>query len=408
MDGIAQGAFVGKVFDSDRGSKLLNLPWRGRGFSLRPAGGAFNRVGLFANKPRATCDLPLPAGSWSLIFIRHGWSGHILVRDAKSYTFHDLYRSPSDTQEYVVDVISDGPETPISVELMPTRHPDTGASEVWLVKLRQSAIEFFPESGIVVSETCRIIEGKYGVFLALRTDCGVAEQLGATGVWEQEQVDLFHRLVRPGECVLDVGANIGHHSVVLSKLVGETGRVIAFEPQMQMFNLLNANLVLNRCRNVLPFKAAVGERASKLRMAPISYDDFQPFGSLGIDHEIADSGRGESIDVVCLDDFIPSLHLGDSRCSFIKVDVQSFELYVLKGARRLLENEQPSIGFEVAPYWMRRAGYDWRDITSLLESLGYDFFDDSGNALQIPEWDGESQAEWQFVAVSPRYSDRLK
>jgi len=177
---------------------------------------------------------------------------------------------------------------------------------------------------------------------------------------------------------------------------------------MQMFNLLNANLVLNRCRNVLPFKAAVGERASKLRMAPISYDDFQPFGSLGIDHEIADSGRGESIDVVCLDDFIPSLHLGDSRCSFIKVDVQSFELYVLKGARRLLENEQPSIGFEVAPYWMRRAGYDWRDITSLLESLGYDFFDDSGNALQIPEWDGESQAEWQFVAVSPRYSDRLK
>ena len=243
--------------------------------------------------------------------------------------------------------------------------------------------------------------------LALRTDSGVAEELASTGVWEQGQVDLFSRLVCPGETALDIGANIGHHTVALSKMVGEAGKVIAFEPQMQMFNLLNANIVLNRCQNVLPYKLAVGSSPASLKMGAISYDDFLPFGSLGIQREPTPTSQGESVDVVRLDDFLPKLDLAGAPVSLMKVDVQAHELFVFQGAKEFLRKVQPSISFEVGPYWMQKAGYDWRDILALLEDLGYHFFDETGQPMAVPSWDGVSRNEWQFLAVHARYRDRL-
>lgn len=406
-EAITQGGFVGLAAGADGRPQVASLQWNARGFGLRPAGRAFNRVALFADKPRAQLELPLPPGVWNLVFLRHGWSGQILIRDAAAYTIHDLFRAPPDHDEYAVTVTSIGPQIPVFVEVVQQRNPNAIANQVWMLEVRKPPSVYYPEAGRVVSPSCRLIDGKYGHFLALRTDVGVAEELAATGVWEQKEVDLFTRLVRPGEITFDVGANIGHHAVVLSKLVGDAGSVVAFEPQMQMFNLLNANLVLNRCRNALPFRAAVGNCSGKIRMSPISYDDFVPFGSLGVSNEPANAGKGESVEVVRLDDFVPALELGEAPISLMKVDVQSYELFVFQGARELLRRAQPSISFEVSPFWMRRAAYDWRDILTMLESLSYAFYDELGKPLTIPQWDGESRAEWQFLAVAERYRDRL-
>src|ERR1035437_4240958 len=61
-------------------------------------------------------------------------------------------------------------------------------------------------------------------------DVGVSDNLRMEGAWEPEMTDEFKRLVRPGMTVLDVGANIGYHTVLASRLVGPKGRVLAFEP----------------------------------------------------------------------------------------------------------------------------------------------------------------------------------
>lgn len=403
--GANEGLFVGLAGGPDGRPAVASVRWRGDGFALRPSARMFRRASLFAETPRAQLELFLPAGDWGLVFLRHGWSGHILVRGASEYSLHDLYRAPPGSDEMEVRVVSHGPQSPVVVELAAQRHPQTRAGQVWLHELRKAPSVFHPEAGRAVSDTCRLIEGRHGHFLALRTDIGVADELAATGVWEQDQVELFARLVRPGETALDIGANIGHHTVALSKMVGETGHVVAFEPQMQMFNLLNANIVLNRCRNVRPFNLALGSSHDQMRMSAISYDDFMPFGSLGIQRQAG--GRGESIEVAPLDDVMRKLSLGDSPVSLMKVDVQAHELYVLQGARDFLRQAQPSISFEVAPFWMRKAGYDWRDILVLLQDLGYSFFDEAGQPLTTPEWDGESRAEWQFLALAPRYRDRL-
>jgi FkbM family methyltransferase len=406
-ESTAEGTLVGLAADADGRPEVASLPWRARGFDLRPAGRAFHRAGLFAETPRAQLELPLPAGEWKLVFFRHAWSGQILVRDAACHSLHDLYWPPHETNEYEVDVVSLGPEVPVVVEVAAQRNRDARAAQAWFVEVRKAPSAFHPEGGLPVSSTCRLINARHGTFLALRTDVGVAEELASTGLWEQQQVDLFSRLIRPGETALDIGANIGHHTVALSKIVGEAGKVIAFEPQMQMFNLLNANVVLNRCRNVLPFKLAVGHKAGKLKMGAISYDDFLPFGSLGLQREQVAAGEGESVDVVRLDDFIPMLGLDESAVSLLKVDVQAHELYVFRGAKEFLRRAQPTISFEVGPFWMQRAGYDWREVLALLQSLDYSFFDEAGQALSTPEWDGRSPVEWQILAVHPRHLDRL-
>jgi FkbM family methyltransferase len=402
-----EGVLVGLSAGPDGRPQLTSLPWRGNGFTLRPSDRPIRRVGLFADKPRAQLELPLPAGEWGLVFYRHDWSGHVLVRDVANYTLYDLFCPPPQFNEYEVRVSSVGPESPVVVEVAAQRNRDARAGEVWLLEVRKATTVFHPEAGRALTSTCRLIEGRHGHFLALRTDVGVADQLASTGMWEQGQIELFSRLVRSGETVLDVGANIGHHTVALSRMVGETGRVIAFEPQMQMFNLLNANIVLNRCRNVLPFKLAVGRRADRTKMRAVSYDDFLPFGSLGLQRPDNADSRGEDVEVILLDDFLPTFELDGSPVSLMKVDVQAHELYMFQGAVKQLRQAQPSISFEVSPFWMRKAGYDWREVLVLLQDLGYSFFDEAGKPLETPEWDGQSRAEWQFVAVAPRYRDRL-
>ena len=404
---MTDGALVGLVAGLDGRPQVSSLAWRSDGFVSRSAGQAFNRAGLFAETPRAALELSLPAGEWSLIFFRHAWSGQVLVRDAAKYSLHDLYWPVNSSSEWEVRVVSRGVEYPVIVEVAEQRHPEARATQVWLLELRHPPSVYHPEGGTAVSPTCRLINGRYGHFLALRTDSGVAEELASTGVWEQGQVDLFSRLVCPGETALDIGANIGHHTVALSKMVGEAGKVIAFEPQMQMFNLLNANIVLNRCQNVLPYKLAVGSSPASLKMGAISYDDFLPFGSLGIQREPTPTSLGESVDVVRLDDFLPKLDLAGAPVSLMKVDVQAHELFVFQGAKEFLRKVQPSISFEVGPYWMQKAGYDWRDILALLEDLGYHFFDETGQPMAVPSWDGVSRNEWQFLAVHARYRDRL-
>ena len=406
-ESTAAGTFVGLALDAKGEVEVATLSWRGRGFSLRSASSTSGRAALFTETPQARLEIRLPAGAWTLVFVRHDWSGVVLVRDASRYFVHDLYCATDQIGKEEVSVQSHGPDWPIVLELAPQHHADTRAAQIWLLEVKQLPARFFPERGAPVSKVCRLIDGRHGHFLALRTDTGVADHLAATGEWEQGQVELFQRLVRPGETALDVGANIGHHTVALSHLVGDAGAVVAFEPQMQMFNLLNANLVLNRCRNVQPFRVAVGSEATKLRMNPISYEDFMPFGSLGLQDGAHSDVRGELVDSVRLDDFLPGLELGDRPLSFIKVDVQSFELYVFQGALETMRRARPSISFEVSPYWMQQRGYDWRDILRLLEELGYKFFDEARRPLEIPHWDGKSDFEWQFLAVHARYLDRI-
>ena len=154
--------------------------------------------------------------------------------------------------------------------------------------------------------------------------------------FSESEVDLFRRIIQPGSVVLDIGANIGAHSVALARIVGPGGVVHAFEPQRILFQTLCANLALNSLPNVLPYHTALGSRPGKAHMPFFDYTSPANFGGVAVDafHE------GETVAIGVLD------RANLPRCDFAKIDVEGFESEVLLGAADTIDRMRPILYVE--------------------------------------------------------------
>jgi FkbM family methyltransferase len=169
------------------------------------------------------------------------------------------------------------------------------------------------------------------------------------GGFELRTLRLYKRLVSPGAIVLDVGANIGAHTLPLAELVGPSGRVIAFEPTKFAFEKLGRNLALNPslAARVTPVQMAL--LASEDAEVPASIYSSWPLGGATGLHEVH-GGRLCSTDgarAATLDQVVDSLGL--TRMDFMKLDVDGHEPAVIQGAARSLARFRPMILMEWAP-----------------------------------------------------------
>ena len=162
---------------------------------------------------------------------------------------------------------------------------------------------------------------------------GSIEKYGEFSVGEQ---DLFARIVHAGELVVEVGANIGAHTVELSRLVGSDGEVYAFEPQRIVFQALCANLALNQCTNVRAWQVAAGSKPDTILVPALDPSKRNNFGGIsmyGVE-------EGEPVQLVTLDAFdLPA-------CHFLKVDVEGMEVEVVRGALKTIETYRPLMYLE--------------------------------------------------------------
>lgn len=248
-----------------------------------------------------------------------------------------------------------------------------------------------------------LVRGDEGLFLVHARDVGISQVLRTTGAWCAHDVKLFRSLVRAGDHVVDVGANLGHHTVAFSSMVGPSGRVLAIEPQAIMFRLINANLVLNGCTNVTVERCAVGEQAGVVKLYPQDYSVPGNYGTIQVTRwhgELVLNHEGESAPVYRLDDLLSRLDW--QRVDFLKVDAQTYDLYVLQGAETTLRSMRPLIFVEIAPHWMRMTGYDYREIYHFLLGMGYTVFEPHRSLTDpapIREWSGDEGEEWDLLAV---------
>lgn len=168
-------------------------------------------------------------------------------------------------------------------------------------------------------------------------DVFISEKIRRKGVWEAFETRLMLSLLRPGDHVLDIGANIGWYTVAAARRVGPQGRVFAFEPDRRNFTILGANVRENRIECARLLRAALGRSAGKARIQPASVNQ----GDIRVrafSQEAAGSDSRE-VPVVALDDFLaeePEFSL--TKLRVLKMDVQGFEWEVLAGARRLFES----------------------------------------------------------------------
>jgi FkbM family methyltransferase len=175
------------------------------------------------------------------------------------------------------------------------------------------------------------------------------------GVYERAEQKLVAKTVRPGTVFFDVGANVGFYTLLASLLVGDNGRVFAFEPLPKNIDYLEKHLALNGAKNVTLLKAAVSDHSGQARFYETSC---RATGQI--------SGAGSlPVELVSLDDLFlnGALPLPD----YLKIDVEGAEFLVLSGAQHLLDLGRPTI------FLSTHGAEVHAQCLSLLESLGYAF-----------------------------------
>ena len=187
---------------------------------------------------------------------------------------------------------------------------------------------------------------------------------------DEPEYDRLETWVNPGDWVIDAGANIGHYALKLSRLVGENGRVFAFEPVSDTFELLAANVTRFPYQNVSLFNVAASDSATMLGMEMPKMDS-------GLDnYYMAHLTENESsLKVYCM----PIDYFNFPKTvKFVKIDVEGHEIAVLKGMQKLILRDHPVIVAE---------GHT-PEVVSFLTELGYKNtrFEKSPNTLY--EYDG--------------------
>jgi FkbM family methyltransferase len=167
---------------------------------------------------------------------------------------------------------------------------------------------------------------------------------------------LLSHWVQPGDAVIDIGANIGTHSVFFSRQVGPEGTVLAIEAQPEIYSLLLRNLALNDCLNVHGLNAAAGEAMGEIELPALDYGRDGNFGALSF--RIEDVSRylpankdsaNIQLPVLPLDALLDGRRLGDPQiknCTLLKIDAEGMEREVLDGAVRVVEKFRPILYLE--------------------------------------------------------------
>ncbi|MDR1840556.1 MAG: FkbM family methyltransferase [Holophagales bacterium] len=177
---------------------------------------------------------------------------------------------------------------------------------------------------------------RYGQMIYPARDEYVGRSLALYGEFSEGEAEVFKALARLGDIVVEVGANIGAHTVLLARLVGCTGGILAFEPQPVLFQTLCANLALNNIINVRVEKQGLGNRVQTLHIPVLDYGSKTNFGGLSLD--LVDDGI--AVPIKRLDSFyVPKLAL-------IKIDVEGMESQVIEGGANTIYNFRPMLYVE--------------------------------------------------------------
>lgn len=197
----------------------------------------------------------------------------------------------------------------------------------------------------------------HGEMIFLPQDTYVGKSIACYGQYSEEEAEAFARLLKPGMTAVDVGANIGYFTVVMSKLLGPSGRTYAAEPQRLLFRILCANLAMNGCANASCFMVAAGRQAGAAWIPRLSYREERNYGGVAVG-----GAAGVETRMIAIDD------LQLNACHFIKVDVEGMEKQVLEGALQTIGQFQPLL-------WVENDRAETaRELVDFIYSIGYDAY----------------------------------
>ena len=182
-----------------------------------------------------------------------------------------------------------------------------------------------------------IVQCRYGEFTLPNDADLILDSMRLYGEWAQHEVNFLARIVQPGTVIIDVGSFIGTHARAFSRMVGDSGKVHAFEPNPSSYSLLIGNVNLAACDNIKAYNAGLG--ASQDTGFLLASQDGKNTGGTKICTTTSEAGSAP----LCLrrlDDY------DFGRVDFIKADIEGMEYSMLLGAEKVIARDQPLIFLE--------------------------------------------------------------
>ncbi len=177
-----------------------------------------------------------------------------------------------------------------------------------------------------------VTQTRYGTLVYNKNEVRVGRSLELYGEYCERAIVVFDQILAPGQVVVDVGANIGAHTLFFAKKVGPAGCVLAFEPQRLVYQTLCGNMAINSITNVHCWNAAVGDQRGEICVPRVDHERDIDLSSV----EIGGS-EGERVPVIQLD----GMNL--PRCNLVRIALSGMETAVLDGAAALLKRLKPII-----------------------------------------------------------------
>jgi FkbM family methyltransferase len=185
-------------------------------------------------------------------------------------------------------------------------------------------------------------------------------------LYEPFTTEIFKKVVKEGDTVVDLGANVGYYSLLSSKLVGQRGKVYAFEPHPKSHDLLNKNIEVNKYNNIVPVPKAVTNRVGTTKFFLSSRWYSGTF--------YQERGRERFIEVQTetLDHFFQDK---DDTIDVIKMDIEGGEMDAILGMDTLIRrNENLKMFIEFSPVHLKSLGFTSKEFLDKLQSYNFSTF----------------------------------
>jgi len=218
--------------------------------------------------------------------------------------------------------------------------------------------------------------------------------------YERDETEMINKLVKDGDTVIDIGANVGWHSLNLA-LAKRNCKIYAFEPIPATYNHLLRNLELNAIDNVKSYNYGFSDKIGEF--------DFYYYPEGSGNASLANlSGRDSVTKINCklstLDCFISESNL---QINFIKCDVEGAELLVFKGGIETLKKDKPIIFSEILRKWSAGFDYDANEIFRLFFQIGYKAYTIDGLFLKPFYQMDETTVNTNFIFIHESRLDEL-
>lgn len=214
----------------------------------------------------------------------------------------------------------------------------------------------------------RVVESRFGARFAVDTQDLIQRYLYLFGVWEPHMTAWLQRRLRPGDGFVDVGANIGYYSVLASRLVGETGRVVAVEASPTFHERLLQQVRLNGAGNVRAVNTGVSDSRKTLTFVLASSQN------MGANSIVPYDGPAEftfEIEARPMPDVLDDAEI--ERARVVKIDVEGAEGSVVRGMAPMLGKLRPDaeVTVEVTPERMAQLGDDVDELLGIMREHGF-------------------------------------